>query len=399
MKLEEKLKIILITYNRSYFLNRTLKQLFAEDSPIKKCDITVLDNASTDNTAEIVSEYQKKFPNLYYKKNPLNIGGNANIVRAFETGAVSGKEYVWVLCDDDYYDWSNFDAVLKAMDDSVDCIGVARYVIPDGELSNPAYQFFQLTFVPAGIYKAELITDNVLTNMYDTIYSMFQQSCIAAHAINNSKRIHFLEKPIVENGLHIKDENEPRYSLSFCRGMTTTEISYRRKEQLWVIGFANIVRLLNSPELQQKCMEISIPYKDIYGSWENFKNCMEPFKIDKMGYLYEINKVLPDNRKIDVYQCDGTAILLSTPASKISFTAFLCAVFYKMRSMLNKKHGKKKATEKKTTKLGDVSLKERIYSKKIKKLSILQLFILLPLFKFFDGIKAICGRFSKKGRR
>ena len=60
---------------------------------------------------------------------------------------------------------------------------------------------------------------------------------------------------------------------------------------------------------------------------------------------------------------------------------------------------KKKATEKKAMKRGGISLRERIYSKEIKKLSVLQLFILLPLFKFFDGIKATCGRFSKKGRR
>lgn len=297
MKLEEKLKIVLITYNRSYFLERTLKQLFSKNSPIKECDITILDNASTDNTSEIIIQYQKKFPNISYKKNPLNIGGNANIVRAYETGALSGKEYVWVLCDDDYYDWSNFDAVLKAMDDSVDCIGVSRYAIPDNELNNSAYQFFQLTFVPAGIYKTNLITGDVLTNMYDTIYTMFQQSCLAAHLINNQKRIHFLEKQIVENGLHVKDKNESQIDISYTRGFLTEEISCRRKDQLWVIGFANIVKLLKNVKLQQQCMEISIPYKDIYGTWENFLNCIEPFKKDKFNYLYEINAVLPDKRK------------------------------------------------------------------------------------------------------
>lgn len=295
MTIEQKLQIVLITYNRSYFLNRTLKQLFSDESPIKNCDITVLDNASTDKTAEIVSEYQKKFPNLSYKKNPINIGGNANIVRAFETGALSGKKYVWVLCDDDYYDWSNFGAVSEAMKYDVDCIGVSRYAIPNNELNNPAYQFFQLTFVPAGIYKTELLTGSVLTNMYDTIYSMFQQSCLAAHLINNQKRILFLEKQIVENGMHIKDENEPEISYSYYRGEESTEISFRRKEQKWIIGFANIVRLLNNTELQQKCMEISIPHKDIYGNWKNFLKCMDSFQLN---YRYEINKVLSDNKKI-----------------------------------------------------------------------------------------------------
>ena len=297
MTIEEKLKIVLITYNRSYFLNRTLKQLFSDESPIKKCDITVLDNNSTDNTAEIVSKYQKKFSNLIYQKNPFNIGGNANIVRAFETGAISGKEYVWVLCDDDYYDWSNFGAVLEAMLDDIDCIGVSRYSIPDNELNDPAYQFFQLTFVSAGIYKTNLITDGVLTNMYDTVYTMFQQSCLAAHLINNNKKIHFLEKQIVKNGIQVEDKNAPQYDYSYYRGQTLTEISPRRKEQQWIMGFSNIVRLLNNTDLQYRCMEISILYKDIYGTWENFLNCIEAFKIDKMNYLYEINTVLPIEKK------------------------------------------------------------------------------------------------------
>ncbi len=295
-ELKSKISIFLITYNRAYYLERTLKQILADDSPIKDFDITILNNASTDETDEIISKYQKKFPNLKHIKHPINIGGNANIVRAFELGAQSGKEYVWVLCDDDYYDFSNWDEVKKAINEGADCIGVANYVFPQDQLNNPAYQFLQLTFVPAGIYKTNIITDTVLTNMYDTVYTMFQQSCMVASLINKNKTIVFLQKPIVKNGFHVKDENAPVLDCSYIRGSNFDEVSFRRKEQNWIMGFSNIVRLLNDKNLQQECMKVSILYPDICGSWDKFYKFM--WQLRNTIYFYEIMAVLPQEHRI-----------------------------------------------------------------------------------------------------
>lgn len=299
--IKDKLQIYLITYNREYHLKRTLEQLFCEGSPIKKCDITILDNASTDGTPELINKYCKQYPNITHIRHKVNIGGNANICRAFEMGASCGKEYVWVLCDDDYYNWNGWREVELAMNEGADCIGVARYIMSeDRQLVSPAFQMFQLTFVPAGIYKTTNITDDILTNMYDAIYSMFQQSVLAAKLINSQKKIHFIKHPIVENGLHIEDKNAPKTDYSFYRGTEATEVLFRRKEQCWVIGYANIVRLLKDENLLRECLEVSIPYKDIYGNWDNFYNCMinEYGKnAHKFHYFLEVLSVLPIQRQ------------------------------------------------------------------------------------------------------
>ena len=182
--IKDKLKIILITYNRRNKLQETLNNILADNSPIKNFDITVLDNASTDGSSELLEEYCKKYSNLKHIRHRINIGGNANICRAFEYGAVSGKEYVWVLCDDDKYDFDNWEEVEKRIYAKDDIICVADYVFPEGQKTNKAYQIFQLTFVPAGIYRTKIITDDVLTNMYDSIYTGFQQSVITIKTIN-----------------------------------------------------------------------------------------------------------------------------------------------------------------------------------------------------------------------
>lgn len=285
--LKDKLQIILITYNRIDYLKRTFNQIFAEDSPIKDFDITVLDNASDDGTSEFVEEYCQKFPNLKHIKHKINIGGNANICRAFELGVSSGKEYVWVLCDDDKYDFSNFQEVEDEINKKTDIICVSNYAFRNEKDYNlPEYLIFQLTFVPSGIYRTELITNNVMMNMYDAIYTMFQQSCITLSAINENKKIKVLSRPIVFNGLHFSDACS---SIEFTRGVDEKKpILKRRKDTNWLLGYANVLSLLNDKKIAKKCIEIAISNKDIYNSkFEYYYNtCYYLFRFGKQRFNY-----------------------------------------------------------------------------------------------------------------
>ena len=296
--LKNKLHIFLITYNRKKKLQYTIDELLK--SPVADFDITVLDNASTDGTSELLDEYAKKHKNITHIRHKTNIGGNANICRAFEMGAASGKDYVWVLCDDDRYDFSNWSAVEKAIEQNADIICLADYVYPNkGAKSDPAYQIFQLTFVPAGIYKTSLITDTVLVNMYDSIYTMFSQSCITICAINSKANIVVLDKPIVFNGLHFEEKIDSE-DVSYTRGNADKkQILARRRDTLWILGFCNIVSLLRDTELQKHCVEVSIPYKDIYNSWDNFYNGVVSSYLvtGKFNYFYEIYKALPTDKQ------------------------------------------------------------------------------------------------------
>jgi glycosyltransferase involved in cell wall biosynthesis len=93
-----KLEPVLITYNRSADLQRTLTAFL--EAGLTDIRLHVLDNASTDETASVVAAAQVQWPNLTYHRNQYNIGGNANILRAVE---ITSSEYSWILGDDD--DW------------------------------------------------------------------------------------------------------------------------------------------------------------------------------------------------------------------------------------------------------------------------------------------------------
>lgn len=342
--LKDKLKIVLITYNRSYCLDRTLKQLFSSDSPIKECEFTILDNASSDDTQAVVRKYQERFPHITYVRHPVNISGYGNVCRAYETLAGSDKEYGWVLCDDDYYDWRSWKEVEQAMNQNVDCIGVARYAIPnDEDLKNIPYQMLQLTFVPAGIYKISNITDTVISNMYFSMYALVSQNALPIHIINTNGTFRFIKKPIVEQGLHVKDKKAPKLDVSYTRGLDIREVSFRQKESLWIVGYANIVTLLKDEELQKKCIEQAILFKDIHGSWDLFMSGMLNLYMtpEKVHYALECATVLPQHyqeklRKMCCRVLIGKATTI-TP-SQHSWFKFLIESLFSIKNSRDKKY-------------------------------------------------------------
>lgn len=301
MSIKQKLAIYLITYNRKKKLRETLDTILAPDSPIRDFGITILDNASTDGSSELIDLYCQKYSNLTHIRYNINIGGNANACRAFEIGASCGKEYMWVLCDDDKYDFSNWKEVENKVNGINDIICVSDYVFPKPEeKKNPAYQLFQLSFIPAGIYKTQNITSSVLMNMYDGIITMFPQACLSIKMINEKGKISILSKPIVYNGFHFSDRVDDE-SLSYVRGTNEKKWVMKQREMTsWIFGYSHIITLLQSKSLQKQCTEVSAVYKDMYGNWDNFYNYMLALRTSSISCFYEIFDVLTEKRQKDI---------------------------------------------------------------------------------------------------
>lgn len=87
--------IALPTFNRAPFLDAALTRLIATVSP-HDIGILVSDNASSDDTAEIVRRHAASYPLLQYARNAENLGPDGNfeaVLRRTET------RYVWLLGD------------------------------------------------------------------------------------------------------------------------------------------------------------------------------------------------------------------------------------------------------------------------------------------------------------
>jgi glycosyltransferase involved in cell wall biosynthesis len=235
--LRNSLEIILLTYNRKEKLQKTFNQIFADNSPIKNLDITILDNKSTDGTSELIREYTKKFPNIKHIIHNRNIGGNANIARAFE---IAQKEYFWILCDDDEYNWDNWSEVEHAIKEDYDAIVVANYADPKKDLG---HFVAQLTFVPSTIYKTKNITDTVMANAEFNLSNMFAQLALPCHLINEEKPFYICNNWCVKM---IPCGGEETYT----RGMAG-DIHPLMKNMYWPLGFTNSVQMIQDKKTRE----------------------------------------------------------------------------------------------------------------------------------------------------
>ena len=71
------LSICIPTYNRAEYLDKSLYSIISQkDFSSNDVELVISDNASTDNTEEIVRKYQKLYSNILYFKNSINIFEN-----------------------------------------------------------------------------------------------------------------------------------------------------------------------------------------------------------------------------------------------------------------------------------------------------------------------------------
>jgi glucosyl-dolichyl phosphate glucuronosyltransferase len=90
------LSIIICTYNRAGLLGKCLDSILKQETPPESFEAIIIDNNSTDNTKEIVSQYTNKLPHLKYvfeENQGLSYARN----RGFKEAAA---EYLIYLDDD-----------------------------------------------------------------------------------------------------------------------------------------------------------------------------------------------------------------------------------------------------------------------------------------------------------
>lgn len=101
MKNKSLLSVCIPTYNRSSFLRECLFRIFsAMKDGVTSDSVTIIisDNASTDDTREVVESFQKKYQNIQYYRNKENIGGDRNVI---QVASYAKTLYIWFFSDDD----------------------------------------------------------------------------------------------------------------------------------------------------------------------------------------------------------------------------------------------------------------------------------------------------------
>lgn len=104
------LSICIPTFNRAVFLRESLQSVFTSLAGLEdQVEVLVSDNASSDDTTAVVTEFQQQYPGLRYNRNPVNVIDKNFFIAA---GLARGQ-YVWVFADDDLMQQDAVGRVLK----------------------------------------------------------------------------------------------------------------------------------------------------------------------------------------------------------------------------------------------------------------------------------------------
>lgn len=100
---------VVVTYKRCHVLRQSLTALLSQTRPLDK--VIVVDNASTDGTAEMVGS---EFPSVRLVPMPENTGPGGGYAEGLGTAVAGGYDWVWVFNDDDVPDGDALAVMLDA---------------------------------------------------------------------------------------------------------------------------------------------------------------------------------------------------------------------------------------------------------------------------------------------
>jgi len=104
-----KISVAFIVYNGAKYMRTQLDSILAQTHGVD--EIIICDDASSDNTKEILEEYKNKHPNLFFLHyNNKNLGPTKNIEKAIQT--CTGN--IILLADqDDYWETNKVETIVK----------------------------------------------------------------------------------------------------------------------------------------------------------------------------------------------------------------------------------------------------------------------------------------------
>lgn len=89
---------VVVTFNRLSWLKKVIEQVSSQTYECGR--IVVVDNCSTDGTAEWLTELANANPKIVVYTTPQNIGGAGGFAKGMEVALSLGTDFVWIMDDD-----------------------------------------------------------------------------------------------------------------------------------------------------------------------------------------------------------------------------------------------------------------------------------------------------------
>ena len=140
----QNLDVIIPTYNRAKYLKTALESLF--ESTAQWRQTIILNNASTDNTLEVIEQVKHQYPNRVVKviTNSSNIGNAGNFKRTQE---IAENEYTAIFHDDDVIHPEYVERAMELMMKNSDAVIVVGGVVPQYNVNHENWDMLPNTYL------------------------------------------------------------------------------------------------------------------------------------------------------------------------------------------------------------------------------------------------------------
>lgn len=227
------LSIALPTYNRADFLDSSL----AAHLPILKhhnIQIFISDNASTDETFNVVEKWRAEYPLLHYSCNPENLGADLNFQTALSR---SDTAYTWLLGDTSQIHADGLDQVLRLLDQNSTYDAVLVNLVNKIDIPESTYQDANallrdlaglMSCMSCLIYSKALINDAHFSRYHDS--NFIQTGIIFESIAQHPFRVHWL----------------PQVSITSLESPQLTKHSWAHTDKIFKIGLTCWVNFIFS---------------------------------------------------------------------------------------------------------------------------------------------------------
>ena len=192
-----KISVALIVYNGAKYLRIQLDSILAQTHKVD--EIIICDDASYDNTKEILEEYKNKHPNLFFiYYNTKNIGPTKNIEKAIQ--ACTG-ELILLADQDDYWEAHKVETIFKYFEQNPNMNGVftnGSLINSNGDLDNK-YSLWDIMSFPSKTIKSKTELNSNLKLYINTV-----ENCVTGATLAIRNNLPFLKQPfpIIKNLVH-----------------------------------------------------------------------------------------------------------------------------------------------------------------------------------------------------
>jgi glycosyltransferase involved in cell wall biosynthesis len=192
-----KISVAFIVYNGSQYLRTQLDSILAQTHKVD--ELIICDDASSDNSKEILEEYKNKHPNLFFiHYNTKNIGPTKNIEKAIQACT---SELILLADQDDYWEAHKVETIVKWFEQNPTMNGVftnGTLINSKGELDNKCSLWDVMSF-PYKTIKSKTELNSNLKLYINTV-----ENCVTGATLAIRNNLPFLNQPfpIIKNLVH-----------------------------------------------------------------------------------------------------------------------------------------------------------------------------------------------------